>query len=197
MNAQTRFLVPSADGGLARSRWSAEDSESLKRLAFEGKTASQAATILGSTRNACIAKSHRMGFRFDSVVPQNTQRKNGTRRTLSPEQIAQLREKAETGHSLPVTAADMGITVRSAEYWARKHQIKFKRGVSGRAKQEKRPVPFAAPPSGGITIIALTAWTCRWPFGDPTESTFSYCGASVDNYGNSYCADHHKLSVRG
>jgi GcrA cell cycle regulator len=40
-----------------------------------------------------------------------------------------------------------------------------------------------------ITTIALTIDTCRWPFGDPADSDFHYCG-ELPLVGQPYCDMH-------
>ena len=46
-----------------------------------------------------------------------------------------------------------------------------------------------------ITTIALTVDTCRWPFGDPTESDFHYCG-KPPLIGQPYCEMHDAQSYQ-
>ena len=44
-----------------------------------------------------------------------------------------------------------------------------------------------------ITTINLTSSTCRWPFGDPVESDFHYCGQRSQTNGP-YCDTHEAMS---
>ena len=44
-----------------------------------------------------------------------------------------------------------------------------------------------------ITTIALTIDTCRWPFGDPVDGDFHYCG-ELPLVGQPYCDKHDALS---
>jgi len=46
-----------------------------------------------------------------------------------------------------------------------------------------------------ITTIALTIDTCRWPFGDPAESDFHYCGKRP-LIGQPYCDEHDAQSYQ-
>ena len=50
-------------------------------------------------------------------------------------------------------------------------------------------------PSGNklITTINLTIDTCRWPFGDPVEAGFHYCG-ELPLIGRPYCDMHNSKS---
>ena len=55
---------------------------------------------------------------------------------------------------------------------------------------------IAAPkPTGNklITTINLTIDTCRWPFGDPVELGFHYCG-ELPLVGRPYCDMHNSKS---
>lgn len=46
-----------------------------------------------------------------------------------------------------------------------------------------------------IKTIALTIDTCRWPFGDPAESDFHYCG-EPPLIGRPYCDKHDAQSYQ-
>lgn len=47
-----------------------------------------------------------------------------------------------------------------------------------------------------LTLMELTADTCRWPIGDPQEPGFSFCGCPVKE-GSVYCAEHHARAYTG
>ena len=47
-----------------------------------------------------------------------------------------------------------------------------------------------------ITTAALTIDTCRWPFGDPIDADFHYCG-ELPLIGLPYCAKHDAQSYQG
>jgi GcrA cell cycle regulator len=51
------------------------------------------------------------------------------------------------------------------------------------------PVAAATAAKKLITTIALTMDTCRWPFGDPVEADFHYCG-ELPLVGRPYCSKH-------
>ncbi|HEX5279305.1 MAG TPA: GcrA family cell cycle regulator [Micropepsaceae bacterium] len=48
-------------------------------------------------------------------------------------------------------------------------------------------------PKQPITTIDLTSNTCRWPFGDPTEPDFHYCGQRPQP-NTPYCGEHEAMS---
>ena len=49
----------------------------------------------------------------------------------------------------------------------------------------------SAPDSRFMQLAELTATTCRWPLGSPTDNDFSYCGAPCDP---PYCNAHRRLA---
>jgi hypothetical protein len=57
----------------------------------------------------------------------------------------------------------------------------FKKKIRGPLKKEP------------ITTIDLTNSTCRWPFGDPTERGFHYCG-QLSQPDAPYCDKHEAMS---
>jgi hypothetical protein len=49
------------------------------------------------------------------------------------------------------------------------------------------------PIDGGVTVVDLTASSCRWPSGNPRDlATFRYCGKAA--HGGSYCERHAVLA---
>lgn len=46
-----------------------------------------------------------------------------------------------------------------------------------------------------VTTLTLTSDNCRWPFGDPTESGFHYCGR-LPQSGRPYCDTHDRMSYQ-
>ena len=62
---------------------------------------------------------------------------------------------------------------------------------------------YAAPIKQAVNVVdetkripfeALTAHSCRWPIGDPTDPDFGYCGEKK-LAGKSYCAAHYERSI--
>jgi GcrA cell cycle regulator len=52
--------------------------------------------------------------------------------------------------------------------------------------------PFKRKP---ITTLTLTSRTCKWPFGDPAQSDFHYCGRPPQA-GRPYCDEHDRMSYQ-
>ena len=53
----------------------------------------------------------------------------------------------------------------------------------------KEPAKRQQKPSKHLSIMELTEFTCRWPFGDPQETDFHFCGNMVE-VGEVYCLEH-------
>ena len=82
-----------------------------------------------------------------------------------------------------------------------------KYAVIGKARRlglRPRPSPLLRPWGSGTTRKkpelapprrAQPGFGCGWPIGDPRDKDFRFCDA-VKIPGKSYCADHHRLSVR-
>jgi GcrA cell cycle regulator len=54
------------------------------------------------------------------------------------------------------------------------------------------PAPEVAPADGPIGIMELTAFTCRWPFGE--RAPFRFCGTTKPA-GGPYCREHTAIAV--
>jgi GcrA cell cycle regulator len=62
-------------------------------------------------------------------------------------------------------------------------------------KVEVRPLPPSppatsepSPAQGEMTLMQLTATTCRWPYGDARKGGVTYCGMKTK--GDVYCTEH-------
>lgn len=54
----------------------------------------------------------------------------------------------------------------------------------------RRPVPVAVPVPAKLYALAdMSLRQCRWPYGDPKEDGFGFCGAETTP-GSCYCAGH-------
>jgi GcrA cell cycle regulator len=54
-------------------------------------------------------------------------------------------------------------------------------------------------PGEGLTLDELTPHTCRWPYGDPQEKTFRYCGKPGADFNRDlpYCPGHRVVANGG
>jgi GcrA cell cycle regulator len=148
--------------------WTDERVTQLKRLWNEGRTAAEIADELGGiTRNAVIGKAHRLNLSNRvSPLQQDNKAPSGKKTGTAP--IAAMREKAA-----PLTAP----IARSAAKTAVK---------GGQAACKK---------SGGVKMTDLKDRMCRWPFGDPRDADFHFCG-DTNVPGLPYCPDHAKMAYQ-
>lgn len=153
--------------------WTQERVSLLERMWTEGKSAAEIAKTLGEgvTRNAVIGKAHRMGLSGRPSPIKKT--KSGGKKT---------EKKASTTPKAPKA----------------KVTAKPKPSVSKTTmpKDPIKPIPAAlakkkgdAPSGEGLSILDLTDRICKWPFGDPQDPDFHFCGKPV-HPGKPYCAPH-------
>jgi GcrA cell cycle regulator len=148
--------------------WTAEAVEDLKRLAFEGRSASVIASVLGAaSRNAVIGKANRIGIKLngDAGAVRAGKTRAGARRT----QWAAASPKPGGGdHAL----------AREPE---RKAAWIFSEAEVGEMQR--------------VRFEEICELACRWPLGDPGTGEFAYCGLAPAR-GHSYCAGHCRMAYR-
>lgn len=145
--------------------WSDERVAMLKRLYFNGNSCSEIAKRLGGcTRNAVIGKLSRIGLSQKGVV-------GSTRRTQqshlnNPDRAPKLPK--------PSPLRVFGPTI-----------IKAAPNV---------PLPAELPEGPGLaTILTLRAFMCRWPIGDPSADSFTFCGKGTSK---TYCDRHARIAYQ-
>jgi GcrA cell cycle regulator len=65
---------------------------------------------------------------------------------------------------------------------------------------EPRPQPLPAPvyfveEPGSATVLTLGAHMCKWPIGDPSTDSFTFCGRRSDGDGP-YCVNHARIAYQ-
>lgn len=145
--------------------WTEDRANQAAKLWLDGLGATTIAEILGNTsRNAIIGKMHRMGL-------------GGTGRT-----ICQDAPKPEPKPRKP----------------------RAKKTYPSRPKAPEVPIPrvskiaraFIPPvfaPGERVTVMDLVPGVCRWPYGDPRDEHFSFCGHTSAE-GSSYCTAHSRIA---
>ena len=48
---------------------------------------------------------------------------------------------------------------------------------------------------GSATVLTLGAHMCKWPIGDPSSDSFTFCGKRSDD-GHPYCVDHSRVAYQ-
>jgi GcrA cell cycle regulator len=63
------------------------------------------------------------------------------------------------------------------------------------AEPEANIEPLLLPNGDMVTVLTVKDTMCKWPIGDPADSTFGFCGhASVE--GSPYCAEHARVAFQ-
>lgn len=143
--------------------WTDDKIDQLRRLigSPENYTARQIAERIGVSRNSVIGKAKRLGIELPNKV---------TRAPRVP--------------GMPTGSIASKIL----------HGIKRQRREAANPKIKAEP--FLCQGAAdieplNIDIMALTAATCKWPYGD--NPPFVFCGHPVS--AGSYCQGHHRISV--
>lgn len=140
--------------------WTDERVELLKKLWQDGLSASQIAKQLGGvTRNAVIGKVHRLGL-SGRATPSKPQRTT----FKAPRPV----RAAVAAPSPPRRIAEP---------------------VSVSAQTAPTPVRYIDERPGTATVLTLGAHMCKWPIGDPSLDSFTFCGRRSEDTGP-YCHEH-------
>ena len=154
--------------------WTEERVAELKKLWAEGHSASQIAKRLGSvTRNAVIGKVHRLGLSGRATPSRPVKRPP---RLARPKPQQQLPRQAQTRGSNALAVREQAAATPHAEV-------------------ETNIEPQRLPNGDMVTVLTVKDTMCKWPIGDPADTTFGFCGhASQD--GSPYCAEHARVAFQ-
>ena len=188
--------------------WTQERIQTLVNLWLNGKSASAIAEELGNiTRNAVIGKIHRLGvsqrenmrdasstLNID-VKPSEPVKKTRTPRKKSAApsgEAAKIYTRPEVKRKVArvATAQPKAIPTESRkpqpQTAPRKEVLKEER-----IAEENKIVPNVK--YGIFSVLDLNERSCKWPYGDPGEKDFHFCGKPA--YGSSpYCEEHMALA---
>ena len=145
--------------------WTDDRVDHLRELWSKGLSASQIAARLGDgvTRNAVIGKAHRLGLEGrPSPIRGGGSGIRVRRRTRKP---------LLPSHPQTVTEAERALRPRIADLSPSEPALE---------------IPTASIRKG---IGRSTGPRCLWPFGDPGDPDFRFCG-HVAHPGRPYCAEH-------
>lgn len=150
--------------------WTDERVETLKKLWQDGLSASQIAKQLGGvTRNAVIGKVHRLGL-SGRATPSKPAR--------------------------PVFKAPR--PARPAAQPAAPRRIAEPAVAQAAAAPAQTPVPspvrYVEEAPGSATVLTLGAHMCKWPIGDPSSDSFTFCGRRQDE--GPYCLEHARIAYQ-
>ena len=175
--------------------WTDERVELLKKLWAEGLSASQIAAKLGGvSRNAVIGKVHRLKLSGRAKAPKTASPKvkrptaprasggGGTFNTSSRTQAYGASTRGGGGGGIARTA---GATALKADAEMRALELPDTRPI------EDVVVPIAK----RLHLTELNEHTCKWPYGDPLDKEFHFCGHRTED-GSPYCAYHSKVAFQ-
>lgn len=152
--------------------WTDERVSTLKKLWLDGLSASQVARALGGvTRNAVIAKVHRLGM---SDRPKPAAPK------LAPRPMAEVMTRAPKA---ALVKAGPSMETKTGPY----EQRVVKAAIAEALKTAPEPVKRGEL-TPTATIFNLTVHACRWPIGNPSADNFGFCGRRRER--GSYCEIH-------
>lgn len=162
----------------ARFDWTPAAVDTLTRMYGAGDPHSLIARVLGTTRNACIGKAHRLGLTGKTVKvpppkPARVRPEPTAPRLVREEKPLAPVDRSRRGHLTASCVADR---------------------IEQRACAESRPVSSEeafADRTGSLGIMDLRPSMCRWPLG---ASPFRFCGCRTVP-GSSYCAEHRDISI--
>lgn len=151
--------------------WTEERVAELKKLWAEGHSASQIAKRLGSvTRNAVIGKVHRLGL---------SGRATPSRPVKRPPRLARPKPQ----HMPRPASAREGAVAGGP------------REPQPLVETEAFVEPQRLPNGEMVTVMTVKDSMCKWPIGDPAESTFGFCGRQSDA-NSPYCAEHGRVAFQ-
>jgi len=184
----------------ADSPWTEDRVAELKRLYADGLSFSQIAKELncGFSSNAVIGKLHRLKL-VGRVRPARQKVPRGV--PSKPDPVRSMLRGMTTRHNARFTAGGHERKLATVTLPELAPISQRNNAVANRLAREEdtgiacdgiTDLPAEAPPEGGITLMQLQNETCRWPFGDPREPSFRYCGCAGANNaaGRPYCDDH-------
>lgn len=175
-------------GGI-RNSWTPERDAELKKLFEEGYSFELIAEKMGTVKNACIGRAHRL--------------KLGSRSGIK--RILKDRAEAPRGPSVHSVSRRPAITVVSKAPRPTTAPERPKPTLASITKsfapQIARPIMIEEPepvaPEGGIGFMEQRDGLCRWPISKETSfEDFRACGCKTAP-GKSYCDHHRQLSRDG
>jgi GcrA cell cycle regulator len=145
--------------------WTDERVELLKKLWQDGLSASQIAKQLGGvTRNAVIGKVHRLGLSGRAAPSKPARTVFKAPRPARP---------AAAAPSAPRRIAEPAVANLAPQV---------------------APVRYVDEAPGMATVLTLAAHMCKWPIGDPSLDSFTFCGRRSGE--GPYCHEHSEIAYQ-
>lgn len=124
---------------------------------------------------------------------------------LSASQIAKQLGGGVTRNAVIGKVHRLGLSGRAAPSQPARVVAKAPRPRPAAAAPAPRPQPIAAAPAfnpprvlsegpGTATVLTLGMHMCKWPIGDPSDATFSFCGRRASE--GPYCGEHAQVAYQ-
>lgn len=84
-----------------------------------------------------------------------------------------------------------GVSRKEVEAQVKAHDLVVARPVIDKSAPVREISEGGAP----ATVLTLGAHMCKWPIGDPSSDSFTFCGRRIDVGG--YCLEHAKVAYQG
>lgn len=111
--------------------------------------------------------------------------------TWTDEMIQQLKAMWADGVSASAIGRELAVSKNSVIGKARRLNLAARPSpiVQNAGKNPQPPGPKPRERLRISDVIQLTSQMCRWPFGNPDEDDFHFCGKAVTQ-GKPYCEEH-------
>jgi len=176
--------------------WSDERVDLLKKLWGEGQSASQIAKELGGvTRNAVIGKVHRLGLsnRNGGAAPASEPPAKPDPKpaaaTPPPEEAEPKKPAAPAATPAPEAPAATPVSSRADRIVPAGQPLPPQPSTNEIDPKALAKVSEIEKKAKRLSLMELTARTCKWPVGDPATEDFWFCGLPVQS-GKPYCEAH-------
>ena len=183
-------------------QWTEESTAQLRELWLSGLSGTECGKILGLSRNSVIGKVARLGIGrpslktlpvtapvYEAATPVPTYRS-----LWAEAEINRAIELRKSGMIVVDIAMALG---RSFEATKKKlKDLKISVGEPKRVERTARPFirQIVERPASVVSLFDLRHGDCRWPFGDPGDDDFGFCGQRVEREGSPYCACHRRIA---
>lgn len=163
--------------GTAFNAWSEERIEALKQMVAAGKTAKVMAADLRITRNAVIGKIKRLKLEWSRANFNCSGALQRAQSAARPKRESPKKADRPPSNFVP---------------WVKLPKREEDSEVAPTAEQnEATALPSEAAPETRVTLLGLTATTCRWPLGEDRVEFF--CGDEIA-HGRVYCPHHCRMA---
>lgn len=165
--------------------WTEDRVSLLTKLWGEGHTAAEIAKKLGGvTRNAVIGKAHRLKLSNRvSPIQQNKKAANNNTENTRNRSVTALK-------ALEKVRPEKDKTLKTGKDFEKTNAKDLPLPKENSDKKE-----VAALAGKLHSLMELKPRQCRWPSGDPKESSFGFCG-ELAMTGLPYCAEHAKIAYQ-